>query len=257
MLFRSIFLYGICTFLVSCTTIKREKHTYKSIEFTGPIDTKSVENIIQSIKQPPKTDNIIINSGGGNELAALKLAKTISQHNVNVVVEGACISACAHIILPAARKVFIVEGSIIGFHGNIFGWLELFARTNQDEYSDLLENSANIAEFLDQKSINLDVLFCTANLTEPKTEIIYNSLNIPTRKTKYRFLVADQNKLDWYGVKAAYFTGYSPTHIKKQLAKSGVDLKGTLKDWTIEDCDALNMTTWKKVKKALRHYSSE
>ena len=255
MVARLLLIVSIFVFLQSCISTKREKSAYRQLSFTGSITENSVKDLTLKMQKPPRVDQLILNSGGGDELAALKLAKEISNHNIDVIVDGACISACAHFILPAARKVYIVEGSIIGFHGNIFGWLELFFRTDQNEYNNLLEESAAAAKFLNNTGADIDVLFCVANLHEPKAEVIYDDLNIPTRKTRYRFLVADQNKLDWYGVNATYFTGYSSTYIKRQLAKSGVNLKGTLTDWNIEDCEAVDTTTWKKVKKALKTFS--
>lgn len=250
-------IISLFIFLQSCISTKHENLAYRQLSFTGSLSEKNVDDIILKLQRPPKLKQLIINSGGGDELAALKLAKEISKQNIDVVVDGACISACAHILLPAARKVFIVEDSVIGFHGNIFGWLELFARTNQDEYNDLLEDSAAIAKFLNSTGVDIDVLFCAANLHEPKAKIIYDELNVPTRKTRYRFLVADQKKLDWYGVNVTYLTGYSPAYIENRLKKSGVNLNGTRTDWVIADCKAVDMTTWKKVKKALRDYSND
>jgi hypothetical protein len=53
---------------------------------------------------------------GGDVAAALDMAQALDDFDVEVVVDGLCFSACADYLLPAARKVRILPGSLVGIH---------------------------------------------------------------------------------------------------------------------------------------------
>ena len=238
--------------LTACVNTKTLPLSYKSISFTGQIDDDSADKIIQKIQTPPLTNKLIINSGGGNTLATLRLAKVISYRNIDVVVDGACISSCAHLILPAAKNVYITDRSVIAFHTNLFGWLEYFKGKNQERYSNILNDGVDIANFLESKGASIDVLFCVSALHKPNKTVKDNSKET-SRRVKYRFLIADEEKLLWYGIKNIhYLTGYKSKPIEEQLAKSGVGLTGANNNWAIKDCETIDTSIWEAVKSDLQ-----
>lgn len=63
-------------------------------------------------------DVFVINSGGGNTLAAILIGRTILAHELNVRVTGRCLSACAHFVFMPAKNVFVETDAFIAFHHN-------------------------------------------------------------------------------------------------------------------------------------------
>lgn len=57
---------------------------------------------------------------GGDVAAALTIAEALDKFGVEVVVDGRCFSACADYLLPAAKKVRILAGSLVGIHDRRF-----------------------------------------------------------------------------------------------------------------------------------------
>lgn len=60
--------------------------------------------------------SIRINSPGGHTSDALALGYLIRARNLDIKVDGICASACAYLVLPAARNVDLTPGSLVVFH---------------------------------------------------------------------------------------------------------------------------------------------
>lgn len=61
-------------------------------------------------------DALRVNSYGGSERAAIRIAELIARHRISVIVDGVCGSACANYLLPAAPSV-TVDGIVL-MHGS-------------------------------------------------------------------------------------------------------------------------------------------
>ena len=81
------------------------------------IDEKSFQDILD-LDNP---NYIVVNSYGGREHYAIKIANFIYENEINIIIDGVCTSACASYILPAAKSVFVKENSLITMHQTTYG----------------------------------------------------------------------------------------------------------------------------------------
>lgn len=59
-----------------------------------------------------------MDSGGGDAEAGLAIGEFIAKANVDIEVQGICVSSCANYIFTAGRNKILNKG-IVGYHGNI------------------------------------------------------------------------------------------------------------------------------------------
>jgi len=64
-------------------------------------------------------DTIVVNSGGGDVIPALKMAALIRARNLRVAVDGACVSSCADYLFIAARRQVVLTHSVVLWHGGV------------------------------------------------------------------------------------------------------------------------------------------
>jgi len=106
----------------ACGELDAVDPTYK---FEGRID----EYALDEIKNHTTHGSIlIINSTGGKIESAIQLGEYIHHYNLEVIIDGPCISACAEFILPAASKLTLTKDTMIGFHGNQYIFNDLYKR---------------------------------------------------------------------------------------------------------------------------------
>lgn len=137
----------------------------RTLYYSGPISLKLVEEI----QQFPigKLDRIIIDSGGGRYDAALDAASIIQANNIQVVVDGYCLSACASIILPAGHNNIAKPNSLIGFH-NLPGLWFYLDRYTQTKYEISLQDdsgysaSKRTVDLFHKAKINPDIFVVLA-----------------------------------------------------------------------------------------------
>lgn len=70
-----------------------------------------------NIMRSNNINKILITSGGGDADASLDLAEEILKRGIDVYVNGPCYSACANYIFLAARKKYILDKSVVAWHG--------------------------------------------------------------------------------------------------------------------------------------------
>lgn len=249
-LFLGFFLTCLVFSICGCSLKVSEPSTFRSLKITGRLTQSSVSNVIEKIQSSPIIDKIYINSGGGDETATLALAREIARREIDLVVDGACISACAHLLLPAAKRVYIYEDSVIGFHTNIFGWLEHFWTSDKSNYDKRYGKAADMAKFLDKRGVDLGLLFCADTLHEPSYATLQNSSGGLAKRSNYNFLQANLETVKRYGVNVQDVRK-QVVPIRTLLQQSNVSLKGVRKDWSWDDCKAVNTSVWKQVESNL------
>ncbi|MGR4863694.1 hypothetical protein [Caulobacter sp. LARHSG274] len=62
---------------------------------------------------------IVVNSGGGDVIPALKMAARIRARNLRVAVDGACVSSCANYLFVAGRRQVVLTRSVVLWHGGV------------------------------------------------------------------------------------------------------------------------------------------
>ena len=121
----------------------------KEFSYDGRIDDAAVELIKRHTSQGSVLN---ISSLGGQISSAIELANYVHDNKIQVVLTGACISACAEFILPASESVVFTEKTIIGFHGNQYIFRELYRehdlKSRNGCYSVLSDNADALYEKL-------------------------------------------------------------------------------------------------------------
>ena len=111
-------------------------------------------------------------SPGGVRDTAIKIGLEMHKNKADFIVDGICYSSCANYLVPAARSLYIVEGTVIGIHGTLersiayyTRWLSIRAKKkkgrklNQDEFLKLfIEANKTFKEWV-KEFIIPEVLF--------------------------------------------------------------------------------------------------
>jgi hypothetical protein len=76
----------------------------------------------------PSVKTLVIDSVGGDEASALVIAHAILEAQADVVVDGVCLSACAHYIFVAGARKSIRPASLVACHHNTIAMTEFAER---------------------------------------------------------------------------------------------------------------------------------
>ncbi|NQX93641.1 MAG: hypothetical protein HRT64_01700 [Erythrobacter sp.] len=117
----ALLLIALSTIIASAAALKFSEHRSAKVE--GKID----EPFYLAIKDLVATDidQLKISSSGGSFFWALKAARLLQENNVDLVVEGECLSACASVLMAAKKQVQAAPGALIAFHRPIGAWVEI------------------------------------------------------------------------------------------------------------------------------------
>lgn len=62
--------------------------------------------------------SLVIDSGGGEVRAGIRLGLWVFEQQLDIIVDGVCLSSCANYVFTAARHKTVTPGSVVGWHGN-------------------------------------------------------------------------------------------------------------------------------------------
>ena len=114
--------------------------------------------------------NIILNSEGGDAFEGIKIADFIVKNNINVIVDGQCMSACANYIFIFGNKKIIKNNSIVCFHGGVpkdrSSYRNLIYANKLNDHEEMADKYwNNVSKFsrkqyflLDKKGINPSIM---------------------------------------------------------------------------------------------------
>lgn len=111
MLFAGLLFLGLDAFAGEWTRVDDA-----TLKFSGIIEVDEYDRFRPLFDG--KVRQLIVDSGGGETMAALKIAADLHEANLEVSVEGLCLSSCANYFFSAAARKVIRKG-IVGFHGNM------------------------------------------------------------------------------------------------------------------------------------------
>lgn len=89
-----------------------------TVRYVGKINDMNVERLFNVVKGKTVTE-LIVSSSGGEINAGMRMGEWVFDNQLDVVVEGVCMSSCANYIFTAGKKKTIKENSIVAWHGNI------------------------------------------------------------------------------------------------------------------------------------------
>lgn len=90
-----------------------------NLVLTGEIKPDLPDLVTDCLARDKTVRTVYVDLLGGDVAAALKIAQAIDRSGVAVVVDGRCFSACADYLLPSARKVSVLPGSLVGIHDRL------------------------------------------------------------------------------------------------------------------------------------------
>ena len=92
------------------------RNSDSSISFSGEITKDELSRFLAVYKSTDRT--LVLNSSGGNILAALKIGEILIENkDLKVIVRGMCATSCANYLFLAGHTKQIDHG-VVGFHGS-------------------------------------------------------------------------------------------------------------------------------------------
>jgi hypothetical protein len=85
-----------------------------SLFLTGSINPESLKRLRSSLS--PQMTRLVVNSAGGRVPEAIQLGALVREHDLEVVVDGICLSACAHFVFLPAKRKRLEPNSLVAFH---------------------------------------------------------------------------------------------------------------------------------------------
>jgi hypothetical protein len=98
-------------------TIETAVTSQTAVIFSGYITEDSVDKFLRSLPSK-KLTKIILDSPGGEPIAAMRLGNWIFDRSLDVQVEKICMSSCANYLFTAGAKKIILSPGIVGWHGS-------------------------------------------------------------------------------------------------------------------------------------------
>ncbi|HAY21355.1 MAG TPA: hypothetical protein DCY27_04155 [Desulfobacterales bacterium] len=124
-----------------------------AITYEGNLSEKNIDLFLEMAKGR-KIETLVINSGGGDITAGMELGSWVFKGNIDVVVEGICMSSCANYVFTAGHHKTITNGSIVGWHGNA---LQESGKSDND-VREAVTRSFNSLSEEERKKLNLEEL---------------------------------------------------------------------------------------------------
>ena len=164
--------------LIGCSGIHRI-HDDETAEFDGKITEESVSTFLASVAHRHIT-MIVVDSGGGEPIAGIRLGEWIDRNSVSVQVEKVCFSSCANYVFPAGARKIIVAPGIVGWHGSaeqrnfrerdkIYEGIELRAASGEGLLASEVTVLGDSKEFAD---------FKYSQASRPRQRAFYNTLGV-------------------------------------------------------------------------------
>jgi hypothetical protein len=100
-----------------------------TLTYVGRLSEKAVEALNAEFIKNEKIKHFILTSEGGHGPSVLKLAKTIKENKISLIVKDYCISSCASIIFISADYKLILKNSFVAFHTTLNGNYDVVKRS--------------------------------------------------------------------------------------------------------------------------------
>lgn len=94
---------------------------HQTVYLKGEILSDEWNRFIEIDRTQLKT--LVVDSGGGDVEATLRIAQALRPIGYTIIVERICASSCANYLFTAAKEKWIREG-VVGYHGNVRACVE-------------------------------------------------------------------------------------------------------------------------------------
>jgi len=207
-----------------------------TVKYVGKVSDKNAELFLNMVKGKNLT-KLVINSGGGEINAGMEIGSWVFDNQIDVVVDGVCMSSCANYVFTAGRFKTITKGSIVGWHGNA---LSESAMSDQEIRRATTEIFNQMTES-DQKKLNLEEIIKTT--IEQSSE--YNASSIKRQAEFFKKIGVDEYLcrigLEEYGAEDFYILSVA------DMARFGIQNVRAPKNYEQTDLTSLCEKKGKKV----------
>lgn len=174
------FIVSLCVILISCENgsngAAQAELGVPYIKIVGEISTKTVELLKNA---PSDVKKVVITSQGGDTKAAIAAARVLNARGFELVVRGYCLSACAQMLMPAAKKVTLEDMPIVGMHQTATAFEKLLYNAGMDDEAVKYAEVAQLEQqFYDDLGVDRAMLEYPYGQTEPICYIPSNKANL-------------------------------------------------------------------------------
>ena len=198
--FRSLLFFSFIFSLESLLAGQWELIDKNTLSLEGEITPEEYNNFIPYYDK--NINRLILNSGGGETLAALKIAnKLMSQIDI-VIVDGICGSSCANYLFTIGKKKIIKSNSLVGYHGNVTAMMSKWEILEND----LIKQGISREQILEIKSymdmqVNLErEFFLTLGISQELFDRSYQEDKGMGDMRSYSLLAPTQESFLLYGI---------------------------------------------------------
>jgi hypothetical protein len=123
-----------------------------TLYFRGSIDSGSDKEFLALVDA--RITQIRVSTFGGDVEPALVIAEFLHDHNIDLEVEGVCVSSCANYWFPAANRKIVPVGSYVGFHGDITSSIPYWHNPSAETIASAEKTSAKEQAFYQKIGLN-------------------------------------------------------------------------------------------------------
>lgn len=174
------------------------------LRLDGHINSETADEFIE--KFDAKVRVVELNSRGGDVKAGLAIAERLAAADIDVVVDGYCLSSCANYLFVAGRHKEILRG-IVGYHGSAGGCIKAKGGVENwlKESSPDLKDPKQIADFriltqtlterenrfFGQLGVDPELFARTCSDDKGKGDGKIYAVMLPSQKTFARYRITD------------------------------------------------------------------
>jgi hypothetical protein len=166
--------------------------------FLGYFTKNSVLAAKEDMDRHKDITTLRITSGGGDTNEAIELTDYVRSHNIGVVVDSYCMSACAHVLFAGALQHTVVAGGLVGFHGTPASTVEMLRARHAPIPADAVRATGRLRNAYARWGLN-PVL-----LTAPFTMLGLSCFDVKGAAAEFRsraaFWVPSREQLPSYGI---------------------------------------------------------
>jgi len=159
----------------------------------GFIDNQFLNSVQKLVFEGYQT--IIITSDGGFHTEAFSLVDFINENNIQVKIDGICLSTCAQEVVLGVDNIYLADNSIVGFHQSA-SFLEKYAMRHFDINSKYLSYIKVISgyekDFFSQNKIDLEALYV------PSQQLQYACISDTFTKYRKDLVLYAEPKISFY-----------------------------------------------------------
>jgi hypothetical protein len=129
LLWLALIVVGVSALFSFLVLVSPEKVAGSFDRGTFTLKGRIDQAVAEEYARAGRFETLIVDSYGGEGLAALDIANLMAQHKTVLKIKGHCMSACAEFFMPAAHRVVAIDEPIVAVHGNPILLEQLYIET--------------------------------------------------------------------------------------------------------------------------------